>query len=848
VSGGPVVLDLQALQSCHHGERGIGRWALAFTSALCAARPDLVGGIVLNERLPVPAAIEPLLGTGLVARSGELELRAGQIYHLLSPFELDETVEGIWPAAARESPAALAVTLYDLIPGLFAGQYLADPGQARRYRTRQELVRAADRVLAISETTRRDAIDRLGLRPERVVNVGAGIAPEFVPAASRAEAQARAAAAVPGLTAPFLLSVGGEDARKNLEGLLAGYAALEPALRRRHQLVIACRLSDGYRAQLAATATALGIGPRVLLTGYVDDATLIALYQSTELFVFPSRYEGYGLPVAEAMACGAPVVGSNTSATAELVDPAGAFDPDDPAAIARAITRALADESTRRALAAASAAPPPTWAAAAARAAAVYEELLSSPAPAPRSSIRVGVVTPLPPQPTGVASYTARLLEALAGVIAAHAAHAGSGHAAPVSTGSARPGPGPEARMEVDVFLDALEAGPAALVPAPRVPDGFALHPVETLERVEAARGGYDVMVYAIGNSEFHTGALAAARRRPGIVLAHDVALGQLYAFAAHHGVLAPAGEGSFAGVLAAWYPERHADLAALPDPLLVDPKRFATTPVALARELIAASRAFLTTSRYAASLARLDAIPGDEGRIGTLVHACRLLRERPDPAGELVVTFGVVNEAKEVGTLIDAFARVHATRPRARLVFAGHGSAQDLAAVAARAQSAGVAGAVEATGALADDQWDAWLSRATIAVQLRRGSQGEFSGAVAEALAAGIPTIVTGLGSAAELPADAAVAVPPGVDAAALAAEISALLGDPARRRALAAAARRFAASRSFPAIAEELYAWILAAARRPPAARSAPHLVQQPEPPGRQPARAGAGNREGG
>jgi glycosyltransferase involved in cell wall biosynthesis len=567
VSGGPVVLDLQALQSRHHGERGIGRWALAFTSALCAARPELVGAIVLNERLPVPAAIEPLLGTGLVARSGELELRAGQIYHLLSPFELDETVEGIWPAAARESPAALAVTVYDLIPDLFAGQYLADPGQARRYRTRLELVRAADRVLAISEATRRDAIDRLGLRPERVVNVGAGIAPQFAPPASRAEAQARAAAAVPGLTGPFLLSVGGEDARKNLEGLLAGYAGLDPALRRRHQLVIACRLSEGYRAQLAATATALGIGPRALLTGYVDDATLIALYQSTELFVFPSRYEGYGLPVAEAMACGAPVVGASTSATAELIDPAGGFDPDDPAAIARAITRALTDEATRRALAAASSAPPPSWAAAAARAAAVYEELLSAPAPAPRSSIRVGVVTPLPPQPTGVATYSARLLEALAGVIAAPAP-AAPAPAAPAPAGPpgppgppgpAGPGSGRDARMEVDVFLDALEAGPAALVPAPRVPDGFALHPVETLERVEAARGGYDVMVYAIGNSEFHTGALAAARRRPGIVLAQGAA-----------------GAG----------------------------------------ELAAGSLAFLATSPEAASAARLEAGPGDRARI----------------------------------------------------------------------------------------------------------------------------------------------------------------------------------------------------------------------------------------
>jgi glycosyltransferase involved in cell wall biosynthesis len=557
---GPVFLDVQAIQSRDYGERGVARHTLEFARALCAARPDLVGALVFNPQLPVPPAAAPLIATGKAWMSGPAIPGACRIFHVIAPFELELPLSRIWPASL--AGARLVVTVHDLIPRVFPAHYHSDPGLRRRYLAREELLRAADRVLSVSEATRAAAIDQLGLPPAAVRVIGAGIAGGFRRPASAAEAFGRAEAAVGRLQPGFLLYVGGADYRKNLEGLLAGYAALDPALRRRHQLVIACRLSDGYRAQLAATATALGIGPRVLLTGYVDDATLIALYQSTELFVFPSRYEGYGLPVAEAMACGAPVVGSNTSATAELVDPAGAFDPDDPAAIARAITRALADESTRRALAAASAAPPPTWAAAAARAAAVYEELLSSPAPAPRSSIRVGVVTPLPPQPTGVASYTARLLEALAGVIAAHAAHAGSGHAAPVSTGSARPGPGPEARMEVDVFLDALEAGPAALVPAPRVPDGFALHPVETLERVEAARGGYDVMVYAIGNSEFHTGALAAARRRPGIVLAHDAAV---------------------------------------------------------ARDLAGGSLAVLTTSPETASAARLEAGPGAWARIAPL-------------------------------------------------------------------------------------------------------------------------------------------------------------------------------------------------------------------------------------
>ena len=107
----------------------------------------------------------------------------------------------------------------------------------------------------------------------------------------------------------------------------------------------------------------------------MDDPSLIAAYQATDLFVFPSLYEGYGLPVVEAMACGAPVVASGTSAIAELTVPEGRFDPTDPVAIAAAIQRALTDPAIAEALRRASDRPPPTWEQAADKAAEVYREL-----------------------------------------------------------------------------------------------------------------------------------------------------------------------------------------------------------------------------------------------------------------------------------------------------------------------------------------------------------------------------------------------------------------------------------------------------------------------------------------
>jgi glycosyltransferase involved in cell wall biosynthesis len=110
-------------------------------------------------------------------------------------------------------------------------------------------------------------------------------------------------------------------------------------MRDAHQFVIACNLAPHLRFSLRIFARRLGIESRnLLLTGFVSDRDLAALYRNCELFVFPSLYEGAGLPILEAMTCGAPVASSRTSAMPELLgDLEATFDPADPADIARCI-------------------------------------------------------------------------------------------------------------------------------------------------------------------------------------------------------------------------------------------------------------------------------------------------------------------------------------------------------------------------------------------------------------------------------------------------------------------------------------------------------------------------------
>jgi glycosyltransferase involved in cell wall biosynthesis len=283
------------------------------------------------------------------------------------------------------------------------------------------------------------------------------------------------------------------------------------------------------------------------------------------------------------------------------------------------------------------------------------------------------------------------------------------------------------------------------------------------------------------------------------VVLAHDVRLAQLYAFAAYHGVL----PGGFGDAVLRIYGRRGY-------PALLPVAEAASVDLLMARELIRSSKAFLTTSEFAAALAREEGDFGSGQRIGVLPFAHRLVPERPDPGPDalpLVASFGVVNRSKATATLLEAFALVAAKEPLARLAVVGPASSTDLEELKAAARRLGVAGRAVFTGQVDDRTWDRWLSEASVAVQLRSFTNGEYSAAVAECFSFGVPTIVTDLGSMRELPEDTVVKVPPDCDPAALAAEILALIGDPARREALGKEARAHAAAHSFARVAEELF-----------------------------------------
>ncbi|HET7489702.1 MAG TPA: glycosyltransferase [Acidimicrobiales bacterium] len=745
---------------------------LELAGAVHRREPARVGAFLLNPDLTTPGSIEPLLATGKVAFADQVDPAGAGILHVMSPIELEVPLERLWPEGGGWRHLRLVVTVFDLIPEVFPDRYLEDPGLRRRYRARLALVRAADHVLAISRATADDVAAHLGVEGDRLTVVGGGTAAHFVPPASREAAAATATALVPGLRPPFVLYTGGIEDRKNIDRLLVAWSTLAPEIDRRHQLVIACRVGAPQRADLERRAAELGIG-RFLLTGYVSDPALVALCQSTELFVFPSLYEGFGLPVAEAMACGAPTIAARTSSLPELVGDEALFDPLDPAAIAAAIARGLTDADRRQALLEAARRPPPSWDAVAAATLGAYDAALAGRPSRRRAAARprLAVASPLPPDPSGIALFTHRLVEELG------------------------------ARCDVDVFVERTD-------PEPLAPAGAGVFDVDRLERVAAARGGYDRVVYCLGNSEFHAGALAALRRRPGLVLAHDVRLTDLYALSARRPDAVP---GGFAATLQRLYGGRvPADLGASGRLTAAEASYHG---VLMAREVVGLSQGFCVFSDFAAGLAALDAEPAHAGRIRTLPFAVdRVGPVRGDWAlggdGAVVASFGVVNEVKLPTTVVEAFALVLADMPDARLAFVGPSSEADTARLRAVAGGLGIAGRVEITGEVSDDEYAGWLGRADVAVQLRAVSNGESSAAAGNCLASGIPTVVSDLGAARALPGQAVAKVAPTVSPPELAAVIVALLGDEDRRRRMSAAALAHAGRHTFARLAEDLLA----------------------------------------
>ncbi len=773
-----LLVDARPVDHPTARQRGIGRYVTGLLAGLheigapvvalhasdleAEVLADAVPGLTLARWSPAIVRRHATPGTWYVATQ-----------LMLHPIPLDPI-----PSVVTAARLPVAAVMYDVIPYRFPERYQVEPAARVQAQLRKPLARTVDAMLAISRFAAVTAADELDFPSDRIATVGAGVDDQFVPPA--VQRHPRPDRVLPAGVERYVVAVTGGDERKNTEGLLRAWALVDPAIRASRHLVIATAASAPVLRRWRQWAHDLAIGDRTVLTGSVNDDEMVAILQHAELAVMPSTEEGFGLPVVEAAACGCPVICSDVSSLPEVLEePAAEFDPYDPAAIARALERALVDEEHRAVLLAAGRRAATRW-----RWTNVARDTVDALAElGPRwpqrlrtPSMRIGLVGPFGDSTSGIGTYDEQLLAAL----------------------DRRGGPGGGTRM-IDAFVDTSGSPTPVVVPR---------RPARAFSRY-AKPWDYDHLVAALGSSPHHVATAQLAAETPCHVWLHEASL-----VGVHVGLAHQSGSGTWASeyVTDVMARTETATTRAQLDPGdELDAPRLDDLGVTMLADVVRRARSVIVSSERAAEVVRrLDATPP---RGGPPLLVLPLAHDRPgriadEPARGDIVAVGwlAANKAPELAVeVLAALGDRDAT-----LTFVGPVVPSAIETVRAAAERLGVASRLVVTDRLDDDAYRSRLASARVGLQLRRGGGGEMSAATADLIALGVP-VVTTMASAGP-PSDAVQIVDDRLDdvAVALAATVGRLLDDDvAWRRASTDAVQR-ASAWTFDHVAAALLDWL--------------------------------------
>ncbi|NQT57510.1 MAG: glycosyltransferase family 4 protein [Bacteroidetes bacterium] len=373
-----IVIDMQALQS-ESRIRGIGRYVTSLVKTMMVRHPDHEYYLVLN---------------GLFENTIE-EIRSifynllpqDQIKIWVSPPHLDQNYrlltlkrhisEMVWetyllslnpdiiliPSLFEGRILENAVTSvdylvqrvptvvvsYDLIPFIYKDEYLTDSGYTDWYLEKIAQLSKADMLLAISHSSQLELTKHLNIPQEKTVNISTAAEN---PSGIFDKRKISSVLDKFKISKEYVLYTGNGDFRKNLTGMMEAYSLLSQKLRKTHQLVIVSNFVGNIKASLIKLAKKLDIHEgEYVLTGYIPDEELTILYKKCKVFVFPSKHEGFGLPVLEAMQMGRAVIGSKVSSIPEVIELEEAlFDPFNVQSITDKMEEVLTSEGFRRKL------------------------------------------------------------------------------------------------------------------------------------------------------------------------------------------------------------------------------------------------------------------------------------------------------------------------------------------------------------------------------------------------------------------------------------------------------------------------------------------------------------------
>lgn len=390
-----------------------------------------------------------------------------------------------------------ALIFYDLIPIIFWENYLEIPQKdLETYFKRLSCVKDFDLILAISQTTKRDLVELLEIPEEKIVVIYAGLDENYLVKKSDRNriSEIKRKHRISG---KFLLSTPGMDFRKNIQGMFEAYSHLPISLTKELTFVLVCKLQHNEEEFLKEKWANLGLpAEKLILTNYIPVNDLITLYDSAEVFVFPSLYEGFGLPVLEAMSRECPVVTSNISSLPEVCETAAVYvDPQNPQEMAKSVEEIFTNKKLNAKLKELGLKQSKkfTWDKVAFKTQESLHFLINENKKEVIPRYKIAFFTPLNPIKSGISDYSEGILKIL------------------------------HKYVDVDIFIDRGYAPDSSYIN-----NSMNVYPFHLFEKMWQK---YDLCIYQLGNSEYHKYMFDYILKYPGIVVLHDLILHGLFAY-----------------------------------------------------------------------------------------------------------------------------------------------------------------------------------------------------------------------------------------------------------------------------------------------------------------------------
>lgn len=686
--------------------------------------------------------------------------------HKIDVFMITSPFDAQYPTYQQEwfSETKVVTIVYDIIPYVMKDHYFPRKEDMGWYLEKLEQLSWADQLLVISQSVKDDLVEYIHLPEKKICVIWGAPGNKFkkiqVPEGQKSDLFKKFK-----INSPFVMCTGGDDERKNIAGLISAFGQLPKELIQTYQLVIVCKLQKSAVKRYTELAENCGLKGRVVLTNFVSHEELVALYNLASLVAFPSVYEGFGLPVVEAWACGTPVLTSNNSSLGQIGGKAAMLvDPHSIEDIAKGLETALQpgklEELTKLGQ---ERLPLFQWKKVAADTVNFISELSILPKKECSSKKKIAFFTPLPPLQSGIADYSADIIEALSPY------------------------------FDIDVYVD------SGYQVACKLPENVTciLHTQYNFHQKE-----YIDTVFQVGNSEYHIYMWDYIRTYGGTVVLHDYNL---------HGVVQFESLSQNKNDMEEYrrllledfsQPEVEQYFASIGDGhgLKIHEMEINSFLTNYADKIIVHSRE-----------AKEKLLRRDIGReVSWIRHYVKIepLVDRSFAKKELglledqfvFAAFGHVHETKRTLPIVKAFAKLAAEEQNVKLIFVGKLDGNLTSQFQQLVKKLGVSERVQVTGYTELEEFRHYIDATDVCLNLRWPYNGETSGSLMRILGKGKCVVVNNVGSFGEIPDEACVKLPSvetmnekqEIDA--IYKTMKALFVDQDKRHRLEHAARKFA------------------------------------------------------